>query len=437
MMRTRREFLKILGGTTLGGVLASCAPAPTPAPPTPTAAPPPTPAEVDRGVAAKALLPKPTGKRVVIIGGGIGGAMAARTLRKLAPDIEVVIIEKNSMYVSGPFHVEYPFGIGDPARFIYSFDGLRNAGVKVIRATAVEARPAEQRVITSAGYVDYSALLVATGIAMAEEQIKGLAENAHLNPHAWDWERAIHMRQAVEEFKGGVFVVSVPPAPYKCPPGPYEVACLAREYWSKKGVQAEIIVVDANDKPQPGPLADKWQTVLAERKITYKPGFKVVEFDPANKTLISDKGEKQTYDLVSIIPPQKAPDFIRNSGLGEAYIAVNPVTFASETPHVFAVGDSATGIPYTKSAFTAFLQGRNAAYHIAKALGVDVGEPETIFNQCWPYVSSGEAMLVEVHWDKEGKPIADQARTETPTANNVTLRKAWESAVLSQAYGLG
>lgn len=450
-MKTRREFLKLTGGTALGGLLASGAPTPA-APPAPTATPtkvpptptsaltaasaqPVTPTAVERGVLAKTLLPKPTDKRVVIIGGGVGGAMCARTLRKLVPDVEVVIVEKNPTYISGPYHVEYPVAFGDLAKATFSFDGLRRDGIKVLRAAAAEIRPGDHRVITSGGYIEYMTLVVATGIAMAESEIKGLEANAHLNPHAWDWERTVHLRQALQDFKGGVFVISVPPAPYKCPPGPYELACLAQEFWTNKGVKAEIAIVDANDRPQPVPLAEHWKKVLAERKITYKASFKVVEFDPQNQQVISDKGETQSHDLVSIIPPQKAPAFIQDSGLDYPFIDVDPTTFQSKKyPDIYALGD-VTRVPYTKSAFTAFLQGGNAAYYIAKALGTDQGTPDPIFNQCWPYVSTQEAMLIEVAWDEEGKSIAERTKGEAPKADYAKQRKEWELGILRQAYG--
>lgn len=453
-MTTRRDFIKIVGGATVGGLVVAAAqstplanaqtatPAPTGTPaatgtPAPTATPWPTPGPlVGCGVVDTALLPKPTGKRVVILGGGVGGAMCARTLRKLAPDVEVVVVEKNTSYVSGPYHVEFPTDTkGNLAQSIFSFDGLRAAGVLVIHATVLQIDTQKNRVLTSGGYIEYDVVAVATGIVMNESTIKGLPENAHLNAHSWEWGRNVHLRREVLGFKGGKFVVSVPPAPYKCPPGPYEVACLAQYYWEQNNIKAEIIILDSNDKPQPPPLADKWLEVFKARGITYKPLFKVTEFDPQNKTLISDKGEKQAYDLVSIIPTQVGASFIKESGLSYPFIDINPATYQSrQVENLYAFGDTARS-PYTKSAFTAFLQGQAAAYQIAKAVGVDKGDGEPIFNQCWPYTTLTEAMLVQVAWDKDGKPLADKTKTEGPSATNAQARRAWESGVMTAAYG--
>jgi NADPH-dependent 2,4-dienoyl-CoA reductase/sulfur reductase-like enzyme len=417
---TRRQVLKVAGGTALtlaaggtAGRLLGWAVAQEPSRP---------------------LLPGPT-RRVVIVGGGIGGAMCARTLRKIAPDVEVVLVEQNPTYVSGPSHVDYLVGLEDAKKVTVGYEGLAREGVKVIRAAATGVRPAERRVVTAQGFVEYNVLLLATGLVPATHEIRQLLENHRMAPHAWTWAGTVELRRAVEAFRGGTFVITVPPPPYKCPPGPYEVACLVDEFWKKKGVRAEVVVLDANDRPQPPLLADLWRRVLADRGIVYKPSFKVVELDPGTRTLISDRGERQRFDLASVIPPQRAPLFIEEAGLGAPFVPVDPATFRSRAHEaVYAVGDVAA-VPYTKSAFTAFLQGRNAAYHIARALGRDRGDPDPVFNQCWPFVSSTEALLVEVAWTKEGRPVPERNRTGGPSRDHVRARKTWEYGLLRAVYG--
>jgi len=417
---TRRQVLKVAGGTALtlaaggtAGRLLGWAAAQEPARP---------------------LLPSPT-RRAVIVGGGISGAMCARTLRKIAPDVEVVLIERNPTYVSGPSHVDYLVGLEDAKKVTVGYDGLVKEGVKVIRAAATGVRPAERRVLTPRGFVEYNVLLLATGLVPATHEIRQLLENQHMAPHAWTWAGTVELRKAVEAFRGGTFVIAVPPPPYKCPPGPYEVACLVDEFWKKKGVRAEVVVLDANDRPQPPLLADLWRRVLADRGIVYKPSFKVVELDPSARALVSDRGERQRFDLASVIPPQRAPLFIEEAGLGAPFVPVDPATFRVRgQENVYAFGDVAAS-PYTKSAFTAFLQGRNAAYHIARALGRDRGDPDPVFNQCWPYVSSREALLVEVAWDKDGRAIPGRNRTAPASPKHVEDRKRWEYGILRAAYG--
>jgi NADPH-dependent 2,4-dienoyl-CoA reductase/sulfur reductase-like enzyme len=420
MRLTRRQALKVLGGATVAAATGGIA---------------------DRllGWAAaqepsRPLLPRPS-RRVVIVGCGISGAMCARTLRKLAPEVEVVVLERNPTYVSGPSHVDYVVGLEDARKVTVTFDALVREGVKVLRAPATGLRLADNRVLTPQGFVEYNVLVVATGLVPAENEVRNLLENRRLSPHAWTWAGTVELRRAVENFSGGTFVIAVPPPPYKCPPGPYEVACLVDEFWKKKGVRAEVVVLDANDRPQPPLLADLWRRVLADRGIVYKPSFKVVELDPSARALVSDRGERQRFDLASVIPPQRAPLFIEEAGLGAPFVPVDPATFRVRgQENVYAFGDVAAS-PYTKSAFTAFLQGRNAAYHIARALGRDRGDPDPVFNQCWPYVSSREALLVEVAWDKDGRAIPGRNRTAPASPKHVEDRKRWEYGILRAAYG--
>lgn len=423
MAMTRREILKVVGGAAVAGVSMGLGSSYR---------------GLARALAASPaespLLPRPT-KRAVIVGGGISGAMCARTLRTLAPEIEVVVIERNPTYVSGPSHVDHVVGLEDMAKVTVRFDGLARAGAKFIRAAATGIRPGESRVMTPAGFVEYNILVVATGMVPSDYEISGLLENPGQNHHAWTWPGTVDLKRAVDGFGGGTFVLSVPPPPYKCPPGPYEIACLVDEFWKKKGVKADVVVLDASDRPQPPPMADLWRTAMADRKITFKPSFKVVEFDARGRNLISDKGERQRYDLVSIIPPQKAPLFLEESGLDFPFVDVDPTTFKTRKhANIYAFGDVAR-VPYAKSASTASLQGRNAAYYITSALGVDAGDPPLIVNQCWPYVSSSEALLIEVGYTKDGRSIPERFKVLGPRAEHVSDRKRWEYGILRTAYG--
>ncbi len=417
---TRRQVLKVLGGATLAAATGGLG------------------KELVEWAAAqepiRPLLPRPT-RRVVIIGAGISGATCARTLRKLAPDVEVVILERNPNYVSGPSHVDYIVGLEDPKKVTVTFEGLERDGIRVLRIPATGLRLRDNRVLTPRGFIEYTVLAVATGLVPAEDEVRNLLENRRLSPHAWTWAGTLELHRAVEAFRGGTFVIAVPPPPYKCPPGPYEIACLVHEYWQAKGVRAEVVVLDASDRPQPPPLADLWRRILREKGIVYKPSFKVVELDPGTRILISDRGERQRFDLASVIPPQRAPAFLEEAGLGTPFIPIDPATFRTRVQeNVFAFGDVAAS-PFTKSAFTAYLQGRNAAYAIARALGRDRGEPDPVFNQCWPYVSRKEALFVEAAWDREGRPVPARSRTAGASPKHVEDRKRWEYGLLRAVYG--
>ena len=381
----------------------------------------------------KPVLPPPTGKRVVILGGGYSGLYCATTLRDLAPEAEIVVVEKYPFFISGPSHVDFVAGLKRLDEVTRSYDPIAGRNIRIIRSEVMGILPEEKRVLTAAGSLDYTLLLIATGIRIADEDVLNLIEQPASNSHAWEIGETVEMRKRVEAFTGGRFVVTVPTAPFKCPPGPYEVACLLREYFNNKKVKAEITVVDANDKPQPGPLAQKWTGVLEAREIKYMPNSKVVEIDAAARQLITDKGEKVGYDLVSIIPPNKAATFIKDAGLGDPFVDVDPATFRSKKyDHIFATGDCAK-VPYTKSAFTASLQGKSVAHYVAMALGIDVKEPAPIYNVCYPYVSSEESMMVRADWDRDGKML--KADADDPKKEYTSLRAAWERGLISGLFG--
>ena len=422
MKISRRGLLKGLGISMAGGIFVNGLPARMASGD-----------EMKMPKVPKPLLPSPSRKRVVILGGGYSGLYCAITLRDLAPDSEIVVIEKYPLFVSGPSHIDFVAGLKHLDEITRSYDPVAGRNITLIRSEVMEVVPDEKMVITSSGLIEYNFLVISTGIRIADEDVLNLIEQPASNSHAWELGETVEMKKRVEAFKGGKIVLTVPPAPFKCPPGPYEVACLLREYFDNKKVKAEIAILDANDKPQPGPLAQKWTAVLEARNIKYMPNNKVIEINAAGKQIITDKGEKVGYDLVSIIPPNKAATFIKEAGLGDPFVDVDPATFKSRKyDNIFAVGDCAK-VPYTKSAFTAALQGKNVAHYVARAMGLDVKEPAPIINICYPYVSSKESLMVRVEWDKDGKML--KAEADDPKKDYATSRAAWESGLINGLFG--
>ncbi len=379
------------------------------------------------------ILPSPTKKRVVILGGGYSGLYCATTLRELAPEAEIIVVEKYPFFVSGPSHIDIVAGLKHLDDVTRSYDPIAERNIRIVRSEVIGIIPDEKRVLTASGDLEYTLLVISTGIRIADEDVLNLIEQPASNAHAWELGETIEMRRRIEAFRGGKIVITVPTAPFKCPPGPYEVACLLREYFDNKKIKAEITIVDANDKPQPGPLAQKWTGVLESRNINYMPNSKVIEIDAAGRRVITDKGEKVSYDFVSIIPPNKAATFIKDAGLGDPFMDVDPSTFKSKKyDNIFAVGDCAK-VPYTKSAFTASLQGKSVAHQVARALGTDVSEPAPIYNICYPYVSSEESLMVRADWDKDGKML--KADVDDPKKEYARSRAAWERGLLSGLFG--
>lgn len=388
------------------------------------------------------VLPKPGGKRLVVIGGGFGGIFAALTVKRTVPDAEVVIVERSSFFLSCPATLEYVFGLNSLDTITFGYSPLIAKGIKVIRSEVVAVEPDKKRVVTGHGGLEYDQLLVATGIRLAYEDIPGLPEAYHLNASIYDkGTPIIDTRHRIDEFQGGTVVLNAPAVPYKCPPGPYEYALLWADHIKKKNLKAKVVLLDAKPSPIPPPNAQGFLDAMAARKdvLEYRPQTKITGIDGEKKTVKTDAGDL-SFDFLSVIPPNKAADLIRAAGLGAVYAEVDPVTFRStKDASVYAVGDAAQ-TPYAKSAYTASISGKIVGTYVAKAFGASVPDPAPPHNICYPYTASDKAILTRADWSYEMKDGKVQVNTKVavdnvPKPSFVQLRKAWEQGLWREMFG--
>jgi len=388
------------------------------------------------------VLPKAGGKRLVVIGGGFGGNLAALTVKKLVPDAEVVVLERAPFFISCPATLEYVFGLNSLDAITFGYSPLVAKGIKVIRTEVVAIEPDGKRVITGHGALDYDQLLIATGIRLAYEDVPGLPEAYHLNASIYDKGTPIvDTRHKIDAFQGGTVVLTAPAVPYKCPPGPYEWALLWADHIKRKNLKAKVVLVDAKPAPIPPPNAQGLLDAMAARKdvLEYQPQTKVTGVDGEKKVLKTDGGDL-AFDFLSVIPPNKAADLIRQAGLGPVFAEVDPVTFRStKNPLVYAIGDAAQ-TPYAKSAYTASISGKIVGTYIARAMGASVPDPAPPHNICYPYTASDKAILTRADWSYETKDGKVQVNTKV-TVDNVPkptfaqLRKAWEQGLWREMFG--
>jgi NADPH-dependent 2,4-dienoyl-CoA reductase/sulfur reductase-like enzyme len=424
MMVSRREFLRTVGvgsgaAATVGGVSLG-----RPA----------------RGLAQ--VLPPSGGKRLVVIGGGFGGTFAALTAKKLVPDAEVVVLERSPFFLSCPATLEYVFGFNSLDTITFGYSPLVAKGIRVVRTEVVVVEPDKKRVVTARGAVDYDQLLVATGIRLAYEEVPGLAEAYHLNASIYDkGTPIIDTRHKIDAFQGGTVVLNSPAVPYKCPPGPYEYALLWAEHIKKKNLKAKVVLLDAKPDPIPVPNKQAFLDAMAARKdvLEYRPQTKITGVDAEKKLVKTDAGDVG-FDFLSIIPPNRASELIKESGLGPVFAEVDLVSFRStKDQRVWAVGDGAQ-TPFAKSAYTASVSGKIVGTHIAKAMGAQVADPAPPHNICYPYTESTKAFLTRADWGYETKDGKVQVTTKitvdnAPTAGFVQLRKAWEEGLWREMFG--
>ncbi|MEM4343108.1 MAG: FAD/NAD(P)-binding oxidoreductase [Candidatus Caldarchaeum sp.] len=372
---------------------------------------------------------------VVVVGGGPAGVQFAKRLTDLVRNVNVTIIDRNSFWVSGPSHVDLVGGIKELKDTVVYFDRVVGERVRLVNANVVSLDPAERLVQTNYGSTQYDLLVLAPGIELATWEIPGLEKVRNL--HAWDPALAVQLRSELRKLAGGNVVFTVPPAPYKCPPAPYEVALLSHEYLRELGKidKVNFIVLDANSSPQPPAKAKIFADEMNKLGIDYRPNFKVVEVDADASELVSDKGERVKFNLLSLLPPNVAPGFIRKSGLGARYMDINPSTFRSRSyDDVFGLGD-AVASPYTKSAYVAQRSGRRLAELTAEQLGVSPPEKVSVHNICWSYVNKKQLSVIEVEWDAEARVVQGFPKVGQPTEENFSRRQAWEKSLLLSLYG--
>ena len=189
-----------------------------------------------------------SGRRVVVIGGGWGGASAAKYLRLSDPSIEVVLLEPNERFVSCPFSNLVLSGVRTIESITFDYRGLRRRGVKMMHREATAIEPDTKRVRIGEGYLAYDRLVVSPGVEFQWEQVDGLAQAKDTVLHAWKaGPQTVELARQLQAMPdGGVFVLTVPPVAYRCPPGPYERACQVAWYLKTKKPRSKLIVLDAN-----------------------------------------------------------------------------------------------------------------------------------------------------------------------------------------------
>lgn len=387
-------------------------------------------------------LPKPGGKRLVVLGGGFGGVIAARTVKKLVPDADVVLIERSPFFLSCPATLEYVFGLSSLDSITFGYGALLAKGVKVKRTEVQRIEPDKKRVVAAAGGIEYDHLLVATGIRLAYEDIPGLPEAEAINVSIYDkGSPIVDARRRIDAFAGGTVVINAPGNPYKCPPGPYEHALLWADHIKRKKLKANVVLIDAKPAPIPPVNSQAFLDAMAAHKdvLEYRPQTKITGVDGAGKVVKTDTGDVR-FDFLSLIPPNKAAGFIKEAGLGALFAEVDPVTFRStKNESVWAVGDAA-GTPFTKSAYTAAVSARIVGTYIARAMGAKEPDPGPPHNVCYPFVAPDKAILVRADWGYETKEGKVEVTTKfssdnVPKPSFVEIRREWEKGLWRDMFG--
>jgi sulfide:quinone oxidoreductase len=316
------------------------------------------------------------GRTVMVLGAGLGGLVAAETLRKLLPaEDRVVVVERAEQHFFPPSLLWLMVGERRPEQFTRSLGRLAARGVALRHGCVTQIDPARRTVIVDGQSLTADAVVIALGAEYAPETIPGLAEGG-LN--FYTLAGAIATREALAGFKGGRICILTAAPLYKCPAAPYEAALLVEAYLQKHALRDQTTLDFYAAEPQPmpvvGPAALAIGDLLAARGIAYHPAHQVTTVDAALRQLSFSNGATAEYDLLLYVPPHRAPAVVIDAGMTNAagWIPVDKHTLQTAFDGVFAIGDITTiplvmGKPLPKAGVFAHGQAETVAHNIAQA----------------------------------------------------------------------
>jgi len=345
--------------------------------------------------------------RVVVVGGGYGGATAARYLRLWGGNVDVTLIERNPNFVSCPISNLVIGGFRQIDDVTRGYDGLRAAGVKIVQGEvlAVDAAARKVRLAGGAEY-GYDRLVLAPGIDFMWEQVGGLqaAVDSGAVVHAWKaGTQTLALRRQLEAMPdGGVFALSIPKSPYRCPPGPYERACVVAAYLKQAKPKSKVLVLDANPEVQSKKAL--FEKAFKERYggiLEYRPNAELKEVGGRTGAMLARlEFEDVKADVLNVVPPQRAGDIARSAGLvnvNNRWVGMNWLTMeATAAPGIHVLGDASFSAPLMpKSGHMANQHAKVAASAIIAQLGGGAVNPTpVVMNTCYSFVTGSDAMHV-------------------------------------------
>ncbi|MGE0358566.1 MAG: FCSD flavin-binding domain-containing protein [Burkholderiales bacterium] len=345
-----------------------------------------------------------TRARVVVVGGGYGGATAAKYIRLFDPSIEVVLVEPNEAFISCPISNLVLGGFKTLADITTPYTGLAsNHGVRIVRdmATAIDADRKQVR-LARGETLSYDRVIVGPGIEFIAGSIPAMetpAGQARVM-HAWKaGPQTVALRRQLEEMPdGGVYILAVPQAPYRCPPGPYERACQVAAYFKARKPRSKVLVLDANaNVTSKGPLFRKAWAELYNGMVEYRGNSKAVDVDLRTGTVKLELDDVKG-DVLNVVPPMKC------GKIADAFITANNrwcevdwITYESKVAKgVHLLGDSTLSAPVMpKSGHMANAHGKACAAAVVALLNGEAPNPSpTLTNTCYSFVSDSQVVHV-------------------------------------------
>lgn len=360
------------------------------------------------GLSACATTGVPSKARVLVVGGGYGGSTAAKYVRLLSDyQIEVVLVEPNGAFVSCPISNLVLGGHRTMAEITTPYDNLvRRHGVRLVRDTVARVDPAKKVAVLASGpTIAYDKLILSPGIDLMFDSIQGLkaAHDAGQILQAWKaGPETVALRRQLEAMPdGGVFAMTVPEAPYRCPPGPYERVCLVADYFKRAKPRSKVLLLDANpDVTSKGPLFKKIWAEQYKGIIEYRPQHKAVAVDAKTRTIKFEVNDDVKADVLNVLPTMRAGKIAVDTGLANAnarWCLVNFLNFESTAvKDIHVLGDAIQTAPLMpKSGHMANSHAKVAAAAIVAELrGWPVNPAPMLTNTCYSFVDGKNVIHV-------------------------------------------
>ncbi len=287
------------------------------------------------------------GRTVLVLGGGVGGVVAARELRKRLPERDrVVLVDRRPDHLFESSLLWLVVGRRDPDAVRRPLSRLTDRGIELVTGEITELDAEARRITVDGRELRGDAMVISLGAEFVFDAVPGLAEAGH---NLYGLEGSVSLRGALERFDGGRVVVLTAAPGYKCPAAPYEAAMLVDDHLRRQGIDARVDMYAA----EPGPMGTAGPEVSAavremveSRGIGYHPDYRIESVDPSSRTLRFENGAGADYDLLLYVPPHRAPAVVRDAGLvgPSGWIATDPETLRTDADGVYAIGD-VTSVP--------------------------------------------------------------------------------------------
>jgi sulfide dehydrogenase [flavocytochrome c] flavoprotein subunit len=390
--------------------------------------------------------------RIVVIGGGFGGAACVRALKRREPKLSVTLVEPNRTFTACPFSNEVIAGLRDIEMQRFGYDGIAAGGVTVIAQAATKVDPQARTVVLTDGTtLTYDRLVLAPGIGFRFDALEGYDETASTKmPHAWKaGAQTMLLRRQLEAMDdGGVVAIAAPANPARCPPAVYERASLIAHYLKASKPRSKVLILDAKDTiPQQRLFENAWKELYGDmiERISISQGGRVTSVDPANNTIVTEFGN-YTPQVANVIPPQKAGRIAEIAGATDrtGWCPIDPTTFASKLlPNTYVIGDACLGGGIPKSASAASAQGKACAAVIVNQIAGKAIEPPRLTGICYNMVAPGYAFSLagiyqpkdDIFAEVEGGGASAVDAPREVRAREADEARTWYRTITADAFG--